>query len=70
MARLTVARKIATVTWIVWKKRVCFDALDVLVGFVSHFPGLFDDDSVDNCLPDLPRQDSLPGVWLPGRGLG
>ena len=26
MARLTVARKIATITWIVWKKGVCFDA--------------------------------------------
>jgi hypothetical protein len=26
MARLTVARKIATITWMVWKKGVCFDA--------------------------------------------
>ena len=26
MARLTLARKIATITWIVWKKGVCFDA--------------------------------------------
>ena len=26
MARLTVARKIATITWMVWKKGVCCDA--------------------------------------------
>ncbi len=26
MARLTLARKIATITLIVWKKGVCFDA--------------------------------------------
>ena len=26
MARLTLARKIVTIAWIVWKKGVCFDA--------------------------------------------
>ena len=26
MARLTLARKIATITLLVWKKEVCFDA--------------------------------------------
>jgi hypothetical protein len=37
MARLTLARKIAAITLLVWKKGVCFDAQQLNRSSLTHF---------------------------------